>query len=193
MDIEKKLKEFKKYYEKVEPSRNFMEQGSKNLQDRILQLEKSKTERRFYYLRPFALAVFTFFVLIVISGGLVQASQKALPGEPLYPVKRLSEDVTARISGNQVNRVENRAGEIVELSKKGKSSKQVQKAVEEYKEAVDQAKRSRKNTDDIEKRLEEHEREFEQIKKGSSGEEIDEAIEISKRGRNDEDKKKDEK
>lgn len=196
MDIENQLRSLKKVYQETEPSRKFLESGWQDLQDKISHLEKSKTQRNFY-LRPFAFATLMFFIIIVISGGLVQASQKALPGEPLYTVKRFSEDVTERISDNQVNRIENRANEIVELSRKGRSSKDIQKAVEEYKEIVNKANRSGRNRSDIEQKLKEHEKEFEQIKQGRSEKEIDEAIEISRSGRGEgeddreEDRKKD--
>lgn len=188
MDIEKILIKFKKNYRGINPSENFLEGGWQDLQGKIMDLEKAQIKRSFFYFRPFAFLVLIIFFLTAVSAGIVRASQKSLPGQPLYPVKRASEDILSAVSGSNIIKVENRAREVVELNNKSES-KEIQKAVDEYKKAVDEAISSGKNTEEIEKKLQEQETEFEQIKQGASEKEINEAIEISKSGR--EDKKKD--
>lgn len=187
MDIEKKLIKFKKNYQDTNPSEKFLKDGWQDLQGKIMDLEKAQIRRGFFYFRPFAFLVLTIFFLTAVSAGIIQASQKSLPGQPLYPIKRTSEDILSAVSGGNVVKVENRAKEVVELNKKNEPE-QVSKAVEEYKKAVDEAVSSGKNTEEIKKKLQEQETEFEQIKQGTSEKEINEAIEISKSGRGDEDK-----
>lgn len=184
MDIEKKLIKFKKNYQDTNPSENFLKDGWQDLQDKMTALKETQTSKRSFYLRPFAFLVLTILFLATVSAGIVQASQKALPGQPLYPVKRASEEILSSVSGSSVVKVENRAKEVVELNNKSEPE-EVQKAVDEYKKAVDAAINSGKNTEEIKKKLQEQETEFEQIKQGKSEKEINEAIEISKSGRED--------
>ncbi|MBI2196660.1 hypothetical protein HYU45_03545 [Candidatus Daviesbacteria bacterium] len=183
MDIEKKLKDFKRIYQATEPSGHFLEHGWQDLQDKKRQLELIGAKRSLFYLRPFATATLMVFILAGVLGGVVRASQNSLPGEVLYPVKRISEEVASTVSGNKLIKVEGRANDIVELSRKGRNSKRIQKAVGEYKTAVAEASRSGKNIQKIEKTLEDQEKEFESVKKGPQEEEINEAIEISRSGR----------
>lgn len=187
MDIEKRLENFKRVYQNTGPSEEFLKHGWQDLQDKMMELKKPHKSDRFFYLRPFAFLVLIIFFLTAVSAGIVQASQKALPGQPLYQVKRVSENIYSAVSGNNVLKVENRGREVLELNKKSETEK-VQKAVEEYKKAVEEASSSGKNIEEIEKKLEEQEEEFEEIKQGISVEEINKAIEISKSGRGDEDK-----
>lgn len=182
MDIEKRLKEFKKIYQGTKPSKVFLEQGWQDLQDKMLAMEQAQAKKRAFYRHPFAFALMVIIVLSGMTAGVVTASLESLPGETLYPVKRLAEDMAERVSGNQAIGVQNRAREIVELSKKG-GIQRVQQALEDYKSAVLEASSSGKNKEELEKELEEHEKEFEQIRQGPSEEEINQAIEISKSGR----------
>lgn len=188
MNIEQELKNIQKVYLKTEPSKKFIEQGWQDLQGKIEHMGKIKYRSAFSYLRPVAFAVLAIFILAGSFTGLTQASQKALPGEPLYPIKRLSENLISAASGNNLAKVDNRAQEIVDLTKKGKEGQeQLKQTVEEYKEEVSEAGKSGKNVEDFEEQLEEHERKFEEIREdrsgSNSGKEIDEAIEISKSGR----------
>lgn len=184
MDIEKSLKEFKKQYQRNEPSKTFMEEGWQDLQDKMMHLLQANKRKSFFYSRPVIMAVLTVFILAGVLGGVVKASQNALPGEPFYPVKRFTEDIVIKVSGNPVIEVENRGQEVLELSKKGeRSTADVQKAVEEYETAVREASQSSVFREEFEEKLTEQEQEFEEAKEGPSIKEIEEAIEISKSGR----------
>ena len=183
MNIEKELKKFQRAYLGTQPSQEFLEKGWQDLLDKKRHLEEIQAERNFFYFRPFVTAVLIVFILTGVVGGVVQASQSSLPGEVLYPVKRISEDVFTAVSGNTLIKVEGRANDIVELKKRGRDSKEIQKAVEEYKTAVTEVSRSGKDIEEFEKKLEDQEKEFESIRKGSQEEEINEAIEISRSGR----------
>ena len=81
--------------------------------------------------------LFSIFILL-LSGGVVSASQSALPGEALYPVKRLVENVELKLSASEESRAEvhakqasRRLNEIAQLR-----SQQEQAVVPEIKERV---------------------------------------------------------
>lgn len=183
MDIEKKLEKFKRAYLETEPSEKFIKDGWQELQEKKRQLELIQAKQGFFNFRAFAVSTLIIFILLGGLGGVVGAAQKSLPGEALYTVRRLSEDAVSKVSGNNLIRVEGRAKDIIELSKKRSSQESVQKAVEEYKTAVTEANRSGENIEEIETQLENHAKEFEEIRSGPEDEEINEAIEISRSGR----------
>ncbi len=183
MDIEQKLKKFKKAYLETEPSQEFLEEGWQDLQEKIAHTEQ--TRRRFYafYSRPVVFATTLIFILGSFVG-LVGASGNSLPGEPLYPLKRLSEDTISLTTGNNLVKVDNRAKEIIKLSEDKKGNSKLQKAVAEYKTAVFEATRSGRNKQEVEEELEQNETEFRQRQGTSSDEYLQEAIETSRKGRN---------
>ncbi len=183
MDIEKRLKKFKRAYLETEPSEKFIKDGWQELQEKKRQLELIQAKSGFFNFRAFAVTTLIIFILLGGLGGVVGAAQNSLPGETLYAVRRLSEDAVSKVSGNTLIRVEGRAKDIVGLSKKGRSQESVRKAVEEYNAAVNEASRSGKYAEEIEKKLEDQEKEFEEIRSGPEDEEINEAIEISRSGR----------
>lgn len=182
MNIEKNLRKFKKVYLETEPSQEFLEEGWQDLQGKIAHTEQ--TRRRFYafYSRPVVFATMLIFILGSFVG-LVGASGNSLPGEPLYPLKRLSEDTISLTTGNNLVKVDNRAKEIIKLSEDKKGSSKLQKAVEDYKTAVFEATRSGRNKQEVEEELEQNEVDFHQSQGISSNEYIQEAIETSRKGR----------
>ncbi|KKS69654.1 hypothetical protein A3E45_00785 [Candidatus Daviesbacteria bacterium RIFCSPHIGHO2_12_FULL_43_11] len=189
MNIEQHLKILKEDYQKTEPSEKFLSQGWQDLEDKINRLEHRHPNPIYRYIRPLAFAVLLIFVFAGSFTGLAQASQRSLPGEPLYPIKKLSENIISTATGNNLVKVNNRAKEIVDLTKKGNRNEgNLGRAVEEYREEVEKVSKSGKNTKELEDVLESHKREFQEVKEdksgSNSGTEIDEAIEISKSGSN---------
>lgn len=182
MNIEKDLRKFKKVYLETEPSQEFLEEGWQDLQGKIAHTEQ--TRRRFYafYSRPVVFATMLIFILGSFVG-LVGASANSLPGEPLYSLKRLSEDAVSLATGNNLVKVDNRAKEIIKLSEDKKGSSKLQKVVEEYKTAVFEATRSGRNKQEVEEELEQNETEFRQRQGTSSDEYLQKAIETSRKGR----------
>lgn len=190
MNIEDKLEKLRKDYISIHPRDEFSQRGWLDLRERIDVGPKP------IFIFPPVLArslVFAAFILFILAGGgitLVQAAQRSLPGEPLYPVKRLSEDITVKLTGNSRGKVSNRAQEIIDLVKKDKDGDRLEKAAQEYRETVLETKqeieKSGKNEEEFEKILEEQEKQFkEAIKKGSSSQnQLEEAIDAAKRGRN---------
>ena len=189
MDIEQKLKKFQKAYLETEPSKKFLESGLQDLQEKINHLEQKRLQLRFLYTRPVAFAAILIFIL-ASSIGLVSASTSSLPGEPLYPLKRLSEDTIILTTGNNLVKVDNRAREIIKLNEEKKDNSKLQRAVEDYKAAVNQATSAGRNKEELEEALEQNEAEFHQSQGTSSNEYIKEAIETSRKGRQGDDEQR---
>ncbi|GEM_PF-6480155 len=187
MDIEQKLKKFQKAYLETEPSGKFLENGWQDLQVKMAHSEQTRPRLYTFYSRPVVFAVMLIFLLGSFAG-LVGASGNSLPGEPLYPLKRLSEEVVTVTTGSSLVKVDNRAREIIKLSEEDRDK--LQKAVEEYRKAVTAATSSGRNKEELEKELEQNEAEFHQSQGKSSNEYIQEAIETSREGRQEKDEQK---
>lgn len=195
MNIEQYLKNLKKEYQKLEPSQYFIEQGWPKLKDKILETEIKKLPR----LRATRAYLFLSLVLLILlSGvGVVQASQKSLPGEPLYPVKVLSEKVITKVTGNKTLEVENRAKEIIDLSKKEQEEK-LKETVEKYRETILKTKKEieerGKEEKLFKKKLKKQQEEFEKvIKETRDLKGLEKAIEVSKKGQNGKEEEDDDK
>lgn len=182
MNTEQNLRKFKKIYLETGPSQEFLEDGWRDLQEKIAHTEQNRARFWMYYSRPVVFAIILIFIL-GSSIGLVKASASSLPGEPLYPLKRLSEDTISLTTGNNLVKVDHRAKEIVKLNEDKKGSGKLQKAVEEYKTAVFQATNTGWNKEELEKELIQNEADFHQSQGTASNEYIQEAIETSRRGR----------
>jgi len=89
----------------------------------------------------FRLAIASFLVVFLVSGGAVFASKGSLPGDFLYPVKIALEEVRIRLTDDsadlRIRLTEQRLKEIQEL--KEKEDQDIEKAASEYKKAIDKA------------------------------------------------------
>ncbi len=188
MDTEQYLKNLKKSYQESEVPEKLLSQGWQDLEEKINRLEQKK--QNFYFFRPVAFAALLIIFLTGSFAGLAQASQDSLPGEPLYSVKRVSENIVSTATGNNLIKIDHRAREIIGLTKKGSENKEsLEKTVDEYRQEVSDFNKSEGDSKELKTRLETHEEEFAEIRKDRSGsnseKELDEAIEISKSGRGD--------
>lgn len=76
--------------------------------------------------------------IIILSGGTVAYAQTTLPGNPLYTVKRATEDVRLWIQPSYAKHIaQERQKELDELKKRGESSDRIQKAEDDLKNAED--------------------------------------------------------
>ena len=100
--------------------------------------------------RPFTLASHRLAAAItavtVLGGGVAYASSTALPGQPLYAVKRAAEDVAVFLlppgeleRGLLVRLAGRRAAETADLAAHGATSARIQRALDELGLAVDAA------------------------------------------------------
>lgn len=189
MKIEDRLEKLRKDYVSIHPKHEFSQSGWQDLYARL----DTKPKLVFFFMPSFARGVVfaALFILILTAStvGLVQASRQSLPGEPLYPVKRISENVSLLIYKDPKSRVENRAQEIINLAQEEKDGNRLQKITQEYKKTVletkEEIQKSGKSKEEFEKILEKQEKQFEEaIKNGSSYQnQLEEAIETSRQGR----------
>lgn len=189
MTIEKELYKLKNYYQMIQAPPKLEKNGWKMLEK---QLVKQSSNKFHFGLKPLFVGLTALLFFVTTSLFVAQQAQGALPGEPLYPVKRLSENIIQTVTNDPQVSVDNRAREIVDLSKKQKD-KHLKNTMEEYKKAVEQAKqkaeKSEKEKESLRKKLEKQEKEFQKAHKDSLQKEtIDEAIKAAKKGKNGKDK-----
>ncbi|QQG42997.1 MAG: hypothetical protein HYW45_02160 [Candidatus Daviesbacteria bacterium] len=191
MKDKKMLDQLKQTYLQTQPSKRLVKFGWVNLKPRLV----DEREEQILFVRiprqNFAHFVsFTVVVLIIVLGtffGLIEVAQAALPGEPLYPLKRLSETIISTVSPTSNVAVEHRAKEVLDLSKKGKQNQSLKRAVEEYKEAVLESRQkiapSSSGEQEFQQRLEEQEEQFREARKSGPSEQLEKAAEIAREGR----------
>lgn len=188
MTDNKLLDQLKQTYLQTQPSKRLVKFGWVNL--KILLLDKEQEQILFIrqnFARFMVLSITAFVVVFGSFFTLIQAAQAALPGEPLYPVKRLSETIVSTVSRSSQIEVENRASEILDISKKQNQSEFLDKTVEEYQKAVlekrEEISPSSKQGKEFRQKLETHEEQFRAAQKSSSSRELEKAIEVAKEGR----------
>jgi methyl-accepting chemotaxis protein len=131
------------------------------------------------FMNYFARVSLALIALLVVFFGTYQIALAALPGEPFYPVKILSEKIIEEVNGNNQVTIDHRADEIIDLSKEQEiNSQNLEQVVAEYKENVDQAKQdfevTGESSTDFQDKLEEQHLEFERI--SSDNPEIEDEI-----------------
>lgn len=135
----------------------------------------------FSWPKIFIPAFAAILMLLVLGGGVVLASQKSFPGEPLYGVKRASESVRAIIRPEfKEEIVVKRGEEIKEIVERKEDPKLLRDSLDELREEA-RKNRGRGRTQESLERLEE-------AKRRSSGDEKDEiekTVEEIRRGRDD--------
>lgn len=154
----------------------------KNVNQVLDQLNKPSGFDWRAFIRPFGLALGG----LSLAGASVFASQGSLPGEPLYPVKRLSETVLEQINPEFKDEITvRRSEEVKSLIEKNKDDDAIKKSLEDYqqqssesenKESIKKAEdnlrkaqegASEKSKEEIEKVLNEGDVKGEQINKES--------------------------
>ncbi len=132
--IEDKLRNFKDYYLKGTPGDEQVNLGWKKLQ---AQLDSTPTQGRFYF--PYFKQSAAFLaILIFCSTALVSLAQAADPGTPLYPVKLLADQIAAKVTDQPQLKVEKRAQDVINISKKQSSSPKLNEAAKQYNKTLDQ-------------------------------------------------------
>lgn len=161
MKINEYLNGLKKEYKKTEATWHLRVSGWEELSRQIdpTQIRKSNWLKNL----SLAFAVFVIFLL-----GTYKIALAALPGDVLYPVKLLSEELIQKASGSNQIVIDHRASEIIGLSKEQEiDSQNLKQIVTEYKENVDEAKQnieaSGEPSINFERKLEEQHSEFDKI------------------------------
>jgi len=194
MKIEELLKKAKIDYEAIKPRGEFIEGSWFLLKEKLDKKEKISFSRIFYFHSRFAFAALILLFFISFFG-ITAFAQNSLPDEPLYPLKRVTEDMVVKALKNDDIKIENRAKELVELNKQKKSEESIRKAVIEYKEEVlekkEVLKKEGKNDSKFREKLKMHGEKFkEEIKDEKSKKIINEALEVTEeKGENSKDEK----
>lgn len=126
-----------------------------------------KQQKGSYIPRWFFIPAISFVLLLFLGGGAVVASQKSIPGDPLYPVKRVSEKMISSVTPSFEEKIMIRRSEEVKrlVEKEGKPDL-IKETVNDYKETVENNKvgeesreKSRENIREAIKKASEEERE----------------------------------
>ncbi|MDO8657424.1 MAG: hypothetical protein Q7K55_01690 [Candidatus Levybacteria bacterium] len=123
-------------------------------------------------------------ILFFVTFNTVASAQKSLPGDTLYPVKRLSENIVSRVNpGFKDEILLRRSEEIKDLTDKNKDHKLIKDTIDEYKNNLEKdgklnqtkVEESKKNLEEAkEKSIEENRGEIEKILNRQKREESDE-------------------
>ena len=118
-----------------------------------------------------------FVTFIFLTTGVYTIAQAAKPASFFYPVKLLSDDILAKITGKQEIKIEKRAQEVIDLSRGPnqqleEANKQYQKTLEETK--TEAAKSGREQ--ELRKTLEEQEQKLRQAQQQNPSWQLEEAI-----------------
>src|SRR3989344_5774254 len=166
MEIEKYLEKIKREYLKTKPSEGF-EKGAWQKLAKELPEQERKMPISFIVRRTVLFAVILIAFIAFGMFTLMEIAQASLPGEPLYPVKRLYENIAFTKPSTKKIKVERRGQESIEEAWK---------------------KTSEKEEEELREVLEDHEKRFREIIEENSGSkfEIEEAIEINHQGQTEE-------
>lgn len=188
MKINDQLRQIRKDYLKIKPPSDLEKYGWLALRKEIEGQEKHKLAFFPVLARNAVFTILTIILLIGGSIGLVRASQNALPGDTLYPIKRLSDNFVIAISGNKQIRVEKRFQDVVGVAEKKSNPVLLKNTVKEYQKAVSQTQQETEKPREKEKlqdKLKEEEQQLKDVSKRvpSSKDILDKAIEHSERVR----------
>lgn len=146
-----KLEDLKKEYIKTQPSGN---NGWYELESKL----GVKMEHKYNFLHTRGLALAAFVILL--SATVLATAQAAKPGNPLYPVKILSDNTQAKISGNYEMTIEKRAQDVIDSQE---SQKNLDKATQEYLNTLEEIQQKPKDEEaqkELENTLKEQEQKF---------------------------------
>ncbi len=167
MDIEEKLEKLRREYIKIAPPEGLAQRGFADLRLAMFEQRPPTFSLLAFFRRPVYLVPIFIILLGFFSVGIVNAAQGALPGDSLYKVKRVSEDVFVAITGDDQIKAERRSQEIFGLIKKGSESDLIEKARKEYETEVLKTKgkleRSEKKKQEQEKKLEEQQKKINEL------------------------------
>ena len=169
----------------------------------LVKLLGARKKQLFAWPRLFAPAVAFVWILLVLGAGSVVFAQKSLPGDVLYPVKRLSENVAISLNpALEQEIVVRRSQEVKDLVEKKEDPQLVKNTLEDFSEDSQKAKNKgqangkleesvknleeakERSSDDEKKQIEETLKKLEEQKDNNEGSVKGSKSEEKKRGRN---------
>ena len=183
MKLEEFFKEAKKDYLSIKPPERVSLYGWLELRDKLDKKVWLHDFVLWFLLRPALATALAILLLVGFAGGLAAASKNSLPGETLYPVKRVYEDIAAVVTGDNQIKLDARAQEIIILSQKEEgNSQRLKESVIEYEVSVArfEEKVDERERVELKEKLKRHKEEFKRIyDRTKSKEEIKKAIEAT--------------
>lgn len=148
--IEEQLEKLRREYSKISPATDFEENGLVNL---YLNLNPQKAPNRMVVHIPGL--IFAIFTLLILGGFLITA-QTAKPDTLLYPLKLLSDNLIAKVSGRPEIKIEKRGQEVIDLARSSQdklddAANRYQKTLEETKQEAQKAGRQQEFKNTLEK------------------------------------------
>ena len=131
--IEYYLDSARKTYIKAKVPDYLLRSGWDDLRGKLAQRENITNHRRV------ARGLFFVSLIILFTASVVGAAQAAKPGDKLYQVKILADDVYAGVLGKYEIKVERRAKEVIDLSTN--STAEIDKATRQYKKTLEETQK----------------------------------------------------
>lgn len=151
MKIDKYLKQTRKKYLSVKPPKDLEEYGWLALKKEIVARDRYRKPFMFLLRQNALFTVVLAFLLVGASVGLVKASQHSLPGDTLYPLRRLPENIFVTLSGDNQIRTEKRLEEIICAVEHKSDQTVLKETVKQYQKAVSETKRQAEKSGQTEK------------------------------------------
>ncbi len=132
MNIEDQLQNLKNEYQGTKAPNYLIYNG-------WLELKLKLTDRKNNFLSAYLKKALIFAALVLfVLATTAKVSQAAKPGDKLYPLKLATENITSFVTGDQTNKIENRAQEIINLTKE--NDQNLDAAIKRYEDTVDASK-----------------------------------------------------
>lgn len=183
MNIRRFKEVLKSDYEAAEPSIRLRLYGWGEVERKM---ENRRAVLSSYAWRRVVFALIIIGIVGAISLGFWQDVEAAMPGSLLYPVKRFSEEVVEKATGDTQPAIDNRAEEIINMAHdENKNPEDLKRAVSDYKDNVIKAQKRIKDmgkTNKVfEKKLKEQHKEFDKVTKEhpEAGKTLKEAKDVS--------------
>lgn len=136
---------------------------SKNKKEEFLEKINKKEVKASFFWRVFFIPSLTFAVLLLLISAPIVLAQKSLPGEALYPLKKISENAATIIKPEVKEEiVVRRSEEVKKLVEEKREQKIIKETLKEYKkeakkvrhESTRQTEKENRKKEKIEKSLE---------------------------------------
>ncbi len=150
------LEKIKKEYINTQTPSHFSQSGWETLQSKLDVQAKYNS-----HFPPYKMASFTL-IAILLLGSILTTAQAAKPGSLLYPLKIVSDDTKAKISGDYDTAIKHRAQDVIDSQA---SQENFDQAAQQYIQTLQklQQPKNQKNEQALKTTLKEQEQKFRQV------------------------------
>lgn len=171
--MNKKLQTIRRHYLNIEPPEELKVYGWQAIEKQIEEMERKKVTYLPGFVQGLNFISMAIFVLVV-GAGVAYATWVSNPGDTLYPVKQLSQQVILKIQPSpepEVKGVEILFPELEKKSEEQKDKKETEKKIE--KETEKEKERETEKEDIVEQSLEDRQQNEEGEKKQDAKDEVE--------------------